>query len=494
LPRASEIQPLRTPLFFGLRPRLLGALVLTAMVTLGVAALALLAPLQSALRSDSEQIVRTEVSSYKAVLGDVNVNEHGMPIEGGNGGLFAKMDDLAHEHSEVLVVWQVEGGRPVFVRTTDQDRAPDKRPPAPVEEALTPAGLKIFPLTLQNGILVVASRYRGQQYDGNNGRYFVLEVIRSVDYVGHALGVVGTAFLYAALVGLAVALILGVALSSRLLRRLQLLRDATRRLDEPDLTSIVIPQDTVSDEIGELAQAFATMHERLRIQEDARRAFVSTASHELRTPIASLDGMLELLSDDLSGDPIDLADARERVARARVQSRRLASLASDLLDLSRLDARLELRSEPVELGEAARAVSAEFDLRAQGRDVSVTIDESERPSWAQADPGSVARIIRILLDNALQAAPPHSTVEVRVRNGAGPPAIEVADQGPGVLPDERELIFQRFQRGSGRGPEGGFGLGLAIGSELAARMGGRLELTDTAPGATFRLTLPEASE
>ncbi len=322
----------------------------------------------------------------------------------------------------------------------------------------------------------------------------MLEVIEHVDYVGTANGVVGTAFLYAALGWPAAALILGVALSSRLLRRLQLLRDATRRLDEPDLTTIVVPLDTVSDEIGELAQAFATMHERLRVQEDARRAFVSTASHELRTPIASLEGMLELLAEDLSVDPIDLVDARERVARARVQSRRLASLASDLLDLSRLDARLELRSEPVELGEAARAVAAEFDLRAHSRDVSVVLDESERPSWAQADPGSVARIIRILLDNALAAAPPHTTVQVRVRNGTGPPTIEVADQGAGVRPDERELIFERFQRGSGRGPDGGFGLGLAIGSELAARMGGRLELTDAAPGATFRLTLPEASE
>jgi len=473
---------------------LLGALALTAIVTLGVAALALLAPLQSQLRGDSESIARARISGYKAVLGDIAVGDTGMAVLDGKNGLFKKMDRLAHLHGETVVVWSVQGGRPVFVHTTDQDRKPDKKPPVPVRHALTRAGLNVPPLTLQNGVLVVASRYRGQDYDGRKGRYFVLEVIEHVDYVGTANGVVGTAFLYAALVGLAVALILGVALSSRLLRRLQLLRDATRRLDEPDLTAVVVPEDTVSDEIGELAQAFATMHERLRVQEDARRAFVSTASHELRTPIASLDGMLELLADDLSGDPVDLVDARERVSRARVQSRRLASLATDLLDLSRLDARLELRSEPVELGEAARAVSAEFDLRAHGREVSVVLDESERPSWAQADPGSVARIIRILLDNALQAAPPNTKVEVRVRNGAGPPTIEVADQGVGVLAEERDLIFERFQRGSGRGPEGGFGLGLAIGSELAARMGGQLELTDATPGATFRLTLPEASE
>jgi signal transduction histidine kinase len=82
-------------------------------------------------------------------------------------------------------------------------------------------------------------------------------------------------------------------------------------------------------------------------------------------------------------------------------------------------------------------------------------------------------------------------IEVRIGNGSGPPIIEVADEGPGVPAAERGLIFERFQRGRERGTEGGFGLGLAIGSELATRMGGRLELTDDGPGATFRLTLPE---
>ena len=162
-----------------------------------------------------------------------------------------------------------------------------------------------------------------------------------------------SAFLDAALVGLGVALLLGIALSSRLLRRLRLLQDASRSLDERDLGTLVVPHERVSDEIGELARAFATMHERLRQQEDARRAFVATASHELRTPLASLDGMLELLADDLVAEPIDIDDARERVAAAQLQSRRLRGLASDLLDLSRLDAAVELRSEPVELGETA---------------------------------------------------------------------------------------------------------------------------------------------
>jgi len=82
-------------------------------------------------------------------------------------------------------------------------------------------------------------------------------------------------------------------------------------------------------------------------------------------------------------------------------------------------------------------------------------------------------------------------IEIRIGARDGAPTIEVSDEGPGVPDDERELIFERFQRGRARSDEGGFGLGLAIGSELAARMGGTLVLADESPGATFRLSLRE---
>ena len=112
--------------------------------------------------------------------------------------------------------------------------------------------------------------------------------------------------------------------------------------------------------------------------------------------------------------------------------------------------------------------------------------------WALADPGSVARILRILVDNALRVAPRGSAVQVALSDSPAP-TLTVADQGPGVAPEERALIFQRFKRGRETGGEAGFGLGLAIGRELALRMGGSLELLDRpAPGATFRLTLPSA--
>jgi signal transduction histidine kinase len=489
LPRREARTSARRPLWFGLRPRLLGALVLTAIVTLATAALALLAPLQSQLRSNSISLARSTVVGAKTPLGYLPVDHAGLPSR---KTLQNRVDALFHQYGATFVVWTDDvPPRRWSDSDADDTKAADKIAPNVVHQAF--GGPTLPPYTLENGVLVVAARYRGQQAHGApNGRLFVLEMIRHVDYVGTANSVVRTAFLYAALVGLVVAVVLGIALSSRLVRRLRLLRDASRTLDERELSTLVVPHDTVSDEIGELAQAFAIMHERLRVQEDARRAFVATASHELRTPLASLDTMLELLAEDLDGDPVDLDDARARVGLAQVQSRRLAGLAKDLLDLSRIDARLDLRSEPVELVETARAVTAEFDLRAREREVAIVLDQVGDGAWAQADPGSVARIVRILLDNALQAAPMHSMIEVRVTNGAQPPSIEVADEGPGVPDTERELIFERFKRGSERGSEGGFGLGLAIGSELASRMGGRLELTEGHPGATFRLTLPEA--
>ena len=482
--RASESAGLRPRVRFGLRPRLLAALVLTAVVTLATAAFTLLAPLQSRLRADSETVAKTLVEGQKTVFGYIPLLADGKP---NLAKIRLDARSLDQATKDTVVVWNDRLRR---LADTDPDRDA-LMPPALARRALHN---KAVQTSLSNGVFEVAARYHGQALPQQRiGPPYVLEMYVPLNYVDQADTVVRSAVLDAALVGLAVALLLGITFSSRLLRRLRLLQDASRSLDERDLGTLVVPHEMVTDEIGELARAFATMHARLRQQEDARRAFVSTASHELRTPLTSLDGMLELLADDLAREPIDLADARERVARAQEQSRRLRGLASDLLDLSRLDAVLELRSEPVELGETARAVAAEFDARAREREIAIVLDELSGQAWAQADPGSVARIVRILLDNALRVAPAGSSIAIRIGGPDGEPTIAVSDSGPGVAPDERELIFERFQRGRTRSDEGGFGLGLAIGAELAERMHGSLALADEeAPGATFRLTLPQA--
>jgi signal transduction histidine kinase len=323
------------------------------------------------------------------------------------------------------------------------------------------------------------------------GAHYVLAIRRSIGEIPAAVASVRTAFITAALAGFGLTLLLGIPLAATLVRRLRRLRQAALKLAREG-PGVEVPVDRARDEVGDLARTFATMQRQLQQQEEARRAFVATASHELRTPLASLDGMLELLDDDLREGNPNLDEARRLLERARVQSRRLARLASDLLDLSRLDADVRLRSEPVELGELSRAVMAEFELGTAERGVNTALEVADGQVWALGDPGSVARILRILLDNAVRHSPRGTEIRVELHNG-GTAELSVSDQGPGVSPEDRAVIFERFQRGRETAGIAGFGLGLAIGRELAARMGGELRLDDNyGPGAKFSLRLPVA--
>ncbi len=153
---------------------------------------------------------------------------------------------------------------------------------------------------------------------------------------------------------------------------------------------------------------------------------------------------------------------------------------------------MKLRSEPVELGELSRAVLAEFELGTSERGVNTSLEVADGQVWALGDPGSVARIVRILLDNAVRHSPEGTEVRVELHNGRSA-EMSVSDQGAGVAPEDRETIFERFQRGRETAGIAGFGLGLAIGRELALRMGGQLVLDeDHGPGAKFTLRLPVA--
>jgi signal transduction histidine kinase len=206
--------------------------------------------------------------------------------------------------------------------------------------------------------------------------------------------------------------------------------------------------------------------------------------------LTSLQGTLELLEEDMRDGRLDMNDAQHQLAGAQSQLRRLGRLATELLDLSRLDAAVPLRAEPVELGELCRAVAAEFALQGRERDIDVVIEPPPGPCWAAGDPGAVARVVRILLDNALRYSPSGRAIRVAPAYHGDRATVEVADEGPGVPPADRDLIFERFHRGSS--PEGGsagFGLGLAIGRELAVRMGGTLELDDDAAGTGARFVL-----
>lgn len=468
----------------GLRPRVFAALLLTSAVTLAVAALALLSPLEQRLRSDGERAVFTAIAASRPQLSEIALDR--ATKRPNRGELAATVALLRHRAGAQVTLLD---------RRLDTVYAPvnqDLDVPSYFTQARRAFRTNRGVHTLVGDELVVAEPVRV----GESGPTYAVVLVRRLQYVSSAVNVVRSAFVKAAAVGFGIALLLGIALTTTLLRRLERLREAAGELERRGLDAPLHVEDS-HDEIGDLTRAFASMQERLRRQEQARRAFVATASHELRTPLASLDGTLELLEDDLRPDRIDIEDARDRTARAREQSRRLSSLATDLLDLSRLDAEAPMRAEPVELSELSRAVAAEFERRAGEREVRIDIRPTHDACWAQGDPGAVARIVRILLDNAIGVSPGGMTVRLSTTTSEDHTEISVSDSGPGVPEGERERIFERFQRGAASRGRSGFGLGLAIGHELAQRMGGSLRLQEPVEdsetlGACFTLRLPVA--
>jgi signal transduction histidine kinase len=480
---------------FGLRPRLLAALVFTSVVTLVVAALALLPPLQDNLTdqaaTDLEATTVADVPLFRGRLTASLRATRGRPRDERLNRLRLDVQDRAftlrqRADARVIVADSVPGDP--IIADTDFGGSP-----VPVSEILRTV-IDETGSTVRGDAQVTVTRPievpRSVSLDAPAETSFVLVTQKQLTDVTTAVDQVRNAFLAAALVGLLVALLLGIALATTLGRRLARLRAGAVRVIREGIDAPA-PRDEGSDEVGDLARTLAAMQQALRRQEAARRAFVATASHELRTPLTSLQGTLELLHEDLVDGRLDQDEAREQVAGAQEQLRRLGNLAAELLDLSRLDAAVPLRSEPVELGELTRAVAAEFDLRASEARVAIEVPAPLGPVWASGDPGAVARVVRILLDNALRYSPPGGTIVVAAAYHGEQAGIEVADRGPGVPAEDRERIFERFERGTSASSAGGFGLGLAIGRELAARMGGALELADGEElGARFVLTLP----
>jgi two-component system OmpR family sensor kinase len=244
-----------------------------------------------------------------------------------------------------------------------------------------------------------------------------------------------------------------------------------------------LPVDS-EDELGQLTRTFNEMQAQLRQVDVARKEFIATASHELRTPIFSLGGFVELLQDE----DLDDETRREFLDTMSGQVARLQKLSVNLLDLSRLDAgSLELEREPVDLSDLARAVVGEFRpaLAEHGTDLAVELPD-EGPE-ARCDRQRVAQIMRILLDNALRHTPEGTDVTVRADRINGAAGLTVADTGPGLAEPARSKAFDRFYTGDATQ---GAGLGLAIARELAERMDGRIVLASRPGSTSFRLELP----
>jgi signal transduction histidine kinase len=297
--------------------------------------------------------------------------------------------------------------------------------------------------------------------------------------------VAGASIVVGGLIALLLALGVGFYFARLVATRVRRIEETTRKAAAGDFGAR-IPIDH-SGQLGQLARTFNEMQRRLADLDDARKQFIANASHELRTPIFSLGGFVELLEED---DP-DPAERTQFVRTMRNQVDRLTKLTSDLLNLTQIDAGgLVVLPRPVDLNRLAREVAGEFSARADRRGSGLELRTPERPVRAVADPDRVREIIRILLDNALAHNPRGTNVTVTTYTVNLRAAMTVSDDGPGIPQHLQERVFERFYTGDS---SGGSGLGLAIAVELAERMEGHLAISSGGRSTAFTLDLPPVS-
>ncbi|HWW67337.1 MAG TPA: HAMP domain-containing sensor histidine kinase [Solirubrobacterales bacterium] len=302
----------------------------------------------------------------------------------------------------------------------------------------------------------------------------------------HSVSQVKGQMVAGALIALALTLVLGLYFAQLAASHIARLQDAARKVADGNFeTQIPISS---AGQLGQLARTFNEMQSRLAELDSARKQFIANASHELRTPIFSLGGFVELLEEE---DPSP-EERAEFVRTMRQQIERLTKLTTDLLDLSQLDAgAVALRDASVDLGSLARDVAREFGPRADRRGSRLELRTPDRPAIARADPDRVRQILRILLDNALTHTPEGTKVTVTTYSENHRAELTVSDEGSGIPKRVQGRIFERFYTADSAG---GSGLGLAIARELAQRMGGRIAITSSKRFTAFTLDLPPARE
>ncbi len=233
--------------------------------------------------------------------------------------------------------------------------------------------------------------------------------------------------------------------------------------------------------------------ERRRLEE-IRRDFIANASHELKTPVASIRGMAETVIDD---PEMDVNLRRSFLDRILRQSHRLGDLVEEMLALSRLESRSDdaKGGETQDLRDPVSEVLDDREVQAQELGVTVYTEIASTPLPVRAQTEALRRIAGNLLDNAIQYTPRGGRVDIRLQLVGRDVVLEVQDTGPGIPADKHDRVFERFYRvdeGRSRGA-GGTGLGLAIVKHLVIGLGGRIELESLpGSGSTFRVLLPAA--
>jgi signal transduction histidine kinase len=339
--------------------------------------------------------------------------------------------------------------------------------------------------------------------DGSAWLYVSLDILRQNDRgiviliadeaptqtLGHVLAEfrdsLAPSLLQAALVGLIAALILATLISGGLLRALRDLRTAAAAVMKGDYAHRVPVRG--APEVRAVAEAFNAMSAETQANQQAQQDFVANVSHDLKTPLTSIQGYSQAIMDGTAKDPAHAAGIIHEEAG------RLNRMVVELTDLARLQAgRLSMQSVPLDMGQLAAAIGQRLEIVAQKKNITLHIESPSMPQ-VMGDGDRLAQVLTNLVSNALKYTPNGGQVWIRTQINHGGVEVIVQDTGVGIPPEDLPRIFERFyQVDKARGPRRGTGLGLPIAHEIVKAHQGRIAVTSggAGQGTAFTIWLP----
>ena len=275
--------------------------------------------------------------------------------------------------------------------------------------------------------------------------------------------------IWASLAAAILAIVLSFVMMRKVLTPLTRMTAISGQIAAGDFT-VRVPAST-QDEVGQLARAFNRMAESLEKIEKLRRNLMIDVAHELRTPLTNIRGYLEALNDGV------LLPSQETLSLLQDETMRLIRLAEDVLELAKADAaRGHILREPTDLLAEIEAALTAFSRAFAQNAVTVKVHGPNGIPAVPADRRRIARVLRCLTENAVQYAPPHGKLDIRIEPTAGRVRVEYANDDGGLSAADLPYIFERFFRGdkSRSRQHGGAGIGLAIVKELVEAHGGKV--------------------
>jgi two-component system sensor histidine kinase ChvG len=288
---------------------------------------------------------------------------------------------------------------------------------------------------------------------------------------------------------------LSIYLARTIVRPLRMLAIAAHRVRLGRSREVVVPRlPERRDELGALARALSDMSIALRGQIDATEAFAADVAHELKNPLASLRSAVDTLGH------IENPELRGRLMTVVLDDvARIDRLITDISQASRLDAELSRsRFERIDVSVVAAGLVEAYRTSGLPRDLAITLEGRQAPAFVEGDPSRLAQVLHNLIDNALSFSPAGGTVSLAVTPNEATQyvAISVTDSGPGVPPENRGDVFNRFYSQRPEAEDFGrhSGLGLSIVASIIEAHGGRIHVEDppSGQGASFVVALPAA--